>query len=228
MNEKLQKPNLWVKIKHGWNYFREEYIRFPLYIMSHPLKGFEIFKREKKAKTSVAISFIVVLVILNILSFQYAGFEVNDNEIRDLNSIAEITYIVAPVILFTVSNWAVTTLFDGKGKMGEIFLMISYSLFPLIWATGLGIILSNVLTGEELALYQLTLGLGTFLMGYMVFFGMISIHEYGLTKCILTIIFTLIAASIIIFICLLFFDLFQKMYGFLYTVYREITLRNLI
>jgi hypothetical protein len=57
---------------------------------------------------------------------------------------------------------------------------------------------------------------------------MISIHEYGLIKCILTILGTLLAASIIIFVLLLSYDLFQRMYGFLYTVYREITLRDLI
>ncbi len=226
MQEKLK--NFWLKTKSTLSYIKEEYIKFPLYLLSHPLKGFEIFKREKRAKTSVAITFIVILVILNILSFQYSGFEVNDNEIKDLNSIAEITYIVGVILLLTVSNWSVTTLFDGKGKMKEIFLMLSYSLFPLIWATGIGIILSNILTGEELAVYSLVLGLGSFLTGYMVFLGMISIHEYGLGKCVLTVIFTIIAAAIIIFILLLCFNLFQTIYGFFYTIYQEITLRNLI
>ena len=223
-----QPQTFWTKTKHFLAYVREEYIRFPLYILAHPLKGFEIFKREKKAKMAVGITFIVLIVILNILSFQYAGFEVNHNEIRDLNSIAEIIYIVAPVLLLTIANWSVTTLFDGKGKMKEIFLMFSYSLFPLLWATGAGIILSNVLTGEETALYFLVIGVGWFLTGYIAFFGMISIHEYTLTQNLLTIFFTIIASAIVLFIGLLFFDLFQRMYGFLHTIYREITLRNLI
>ncbi len=216
------------KLRHGWAIFIAEYIKFPVYIMLHPLKGFEQFKREKRGSMKVSIVFILTLVVLNILSFQYAGFEVNDNDLRDLNSIAEIIYIIAPVILITLSNWAVTTLADGKGKMKDIFMMISYSLFPLIWATGIGLLLSNFLTGDEIAFYTLTLSLGSFLMGYMVFFGMISIHEYGLIKCIITILGTLLAASIIIFVLLLSYDLFQRMYGFLYTVYREITLRDLI
>lgn len=216
------------KVKSSLIYIKKEYITFPLYLLSHPLKGFEIFKREKKAKTSVAVVFIVILVLLNILSFQYSGFEVNRNDIKDLNSIAEITYIVGVVILITVANWSVTTLFDGKGKMKDIFLMISYSLFPLILATGIGIILSNILTGEELGVYTLVLSIGGMLTGYMVFMGMISIHEYGLGKCILTILFTIVAAAIIIFVVLLAFNLFQTMYGFLYTIYQEITLRNLI
>lgn len=220
--------NFLAKIKKGWGVFVAEYIKFPTYILLHPLKGFEEFKRNKRASMKVSIVFIIVLVILNILSFQYSGFEVNDRDLRDLNSISEIIYIIAPIVLITLSNWAVTTLFDGKGKLKEIFMMISYSLFPLIWTTGLGLILSNFFTGDEIAFYNLILTLGTFLMGYMVFFGMISIHEYGLLRCIATILGTIIAAAIIIFVFLLGYDLFQRMYGFLYTLYREITLRNLI
>jgi len=218
---------LWKRFVPKWRYFVEEFIKFPAYMLSHPMKAYEQFKREKRAKLSVAITFIVVLVFLNILSFQFAGFEVNDNELKDLNSIAEILYILAPIILFTIANWSVTTLFDGKGKMKEIFLMVSYSLYPLIWATALGLILSNVLTGEELAFYDLVMGLGTFLMVYLIFTGMISIHEYGLGKCVITTIATILAAAIIIFILILFYDLFQKMYGFIYTIYQEITLRDL-
>lgn len=216
------------QVKNGWKKFVSEYIKFPAYIILHPLKGFDTFKRDKRARMSVSIVFIFVLVLLNILSFQYAGFEVNTHDIRDLNSVAEIIYIVGPVILVALSNWAVTTLADGKGKLKEIFMMISYSLYPLIWSTAIALILSNFLTGEDLTFYYIIKSIGTFLMGYMVFFGMISIHEYGLLRCILTILGTIVAAAIILFIILLGYDLFKRMYGFLYTIYREITLRDLI
>jgi hypothetical protein len=172
--------------------------------------------------------FVVLLILLNILWLQYAGFEVNDFEIKYLNSIAEITYIVGIVALLTVSNWSVTTLFDGKGKMKDIFLMICYSLYPMIWANIFGIVLSNILTGEEITIYYLIMSLGGLLTGYMVFMGLISIHEYGLGKCLVTILVTLLAASIIIFILLLSFNLFQTVYGFFYQIYQEITLRNII
>lgn len=227
MNEKV-KTSFMHKLKSSLIYFKEEFIKFPLYILSHPLKGFDIFKREKRAKTSVAITFVIALILLNILWIQYAGFEVNDFDIKDLNSISQVIYTVGIVGLLTVSNWSVTTLFDGKGKMKDIFLMICYSLYPTIWATGIGIILSRILTGEELAVYGLVMSLGTVLSAYMIFMGMISIHEYGLGKCLLTILFTLLAAAIIIFILLLSYNLFQTIYGFFYTIYQEITLRNLI
>lgn len=228
MNEVTSKKRLinMDKVKPVLRHIYEEYIKFPAYILAHPLKGFDMFKREKRARMSVAISFIIVLFILQIVEYAYTGFIVNPyDDIRFLRTFRELFYIIVPLGAITVANWSVTTLFDGKGKMKEIFMMLSYSLFPLIWAKIFAILFSNVIVVGEVGLYSLILVAGSFLLGYMVFFGLISIHEYGLVKCILSIVGTIIALLVLFFIVMLCFDLFQKIYGFIYTIYREITLR---
>ena len=219
---------VWTKIVQLLKFVREEMIRFPKYILIHPLKGWEEFKRYGKGKMSVAITFVVLAVIVNIMKFQYSGFIVNDISIRDMKSLAQVFYIVGAVGIITVANWSVTTLFDGKGNMKYIFMMICYCLFPYIVCNILGMILSNVLTTEEIAIYTLVVALGVAFMIFMFFFGIISIHEYGLAQCLLTILFTIVAALIILFVGILLFDLFQKVYGFLYQIYQEITLRDII
>ena len=216
------------KIVQFLKFIRDEVIKFPTYILIHPLKGFEEFKRYKRGKTSIGIAFVIITVILNIMKFQYSGFVVNDTNIRDLKSFAQIIYVVGAVIVVAVANWSVTTLFDGKGNFKYIFMMVCYCLYPYIWANLIGMILSNVLATEEVMIYRLILGIGWFLTGYLFFFGIISIHEYGLGQCLLTILFTLVAALIILFVGILVFDLFQKIYGFLYQIYQEITMRNLL
>ena len=206
----------------------DDCIKLPTYILCHPLKGFEEFKRYKKGKMSVALVFVIITILVNILSFQYNGFLVNKNNLKDLNSIEQIAYVAGAIIVVTVANWSVTTLFDGKGNMKEIFMMVCYCLYPLIWSTSIGILLSNILTEDEMAVYTLVNIIGVVLLIYMFFFGIISIHEYGLVQCLLTILFTVVAVFIVLFACLLFFDLFQRMYGFVYTLYREISLRELL
>lgn len=217
-----------LKLKQLGKFLVDDCLKFPAYILGHPLKGFEEFKRYKKGKISVSLFFMVLMILLNIMAFQYNGFIVNQNNIKDLNTIAQIAIIGGAVLVLTIANWSVTTLFDGKGNMKEIFMMICYCLYPLIWSTLLGMILSNVLSKDEMAIYYLVVGLGIALTCYMAFFGIISIHEYGLVQCLLTILATAIAAFIILFACLLFFDLFQRVYGFVYTIYREITIRELL
>ena len=229
MNDNVvkEKSNVWPKIKEFLKFFKEEFISYPLFIMFHPLKGFDYFKRENRARMDVAICFVVFLIFLRILEFQYSGFVINQVSVTELNSLSEIAMVLAPLIIITVSNWSITTLLDGKGKMKEIFMMLCYSLFPLVWAKFFGLFLSNVVSQQEAAIYNLVIGLGTFLMLYMAFFGFISIHEFGLLKCIGTLIATAVAVLIVCFVGILCFDLFQKMSGFIYTIYREISLRYL-
>ncbi|MGD9886599.1 MAG: Yip1 family protein [Bacilli bacterium] len=232
MNENnVMKPRTtkfdWQKVKHFLKFVYEEFIRFPTYILVHPLKGFDAFKRDKKAKMSVSLIFVALLIIMQILEFQYTGFVVNQLDLNDLNSFQEMASVIVPIIAVVVGNWSITTLFDGKGKMKEIFMMICYSLFPLIVSKIVGMLFSNIIVVEEAGFYGLIISLGSFLMGYMIFFGLISIHEYGLFKCLLSIVGTLLAVMVLFFIAMLGFDLFQKIIGFVYTLYREIALRYL-
>lgn len=235
-NTNIQNPSFWEKCKKAlgiaWKYivrflkyFKKEFISYPLYIMAHPIKGFDEFKRDKKGKIGVAITFMLFAVFLNIMSYQFTGFVISQVTVTNLNTIAEFAYVFAPVILITISNWSVTTLFDGKGKMKEIFTMLGYCMFPLVWANFVGLFLSNLVSQQEQALYSLVTILGIFLMCYMAFFGFVSINEYGVLKCVITLLATVVAMLIICFIAILFFDLFQKMAGFVYTIYREIALR---
>jgi hypothetical protein len=119
----------------------------------------------------------------------------------------------------------VTTLMDGKGKMKEIFMMLCYSYLPVIITGLITLFASHMVVEEEVQFLNLLNVMGYVMMCYMVFMGLVSIHEYGLFKTIATVFVTAVAAAIILFICLLIFDLSQQIYGFLYSLYYEITTR---
>lgn len=214
-------------ILKGFKIFVYEFITYPLYILSHPLKGFDAFKTERKGKLWVAVVFMAFLIFLNIIEYQYTGFIVSQVDVTQLHTMEEILSVMLIIIVITFANWSVTTLFDGKGKVKEIFSMLGYSLFPVCWTKLIGLVASNFVTQGEAALYLLLIGIGIFLMCYLGFFGFISIHEFGLIKCVATLVATAIAALVICFIAILTFDLFSKMTGFLYTLYKEISLRYL-
>ena len=40
--------------------------------------------------------------------------------------------VAAPFALWTISNWCLTTLFDGEGSYKDIFIATCYSLMPLV------------------------------------------------------------------------------------------------
>jgi hypothetical protein len=213
------------KISQFFKFLWNEGVKFPVYILFQPFKGFDEFKRYKRAKMSLAITYIVLYILLSIMDFHYSGFIVNQRDITDLNTIAEIGYVVVPLVVLVVANWSVTTLFDGKGTMKDIFLLTSYALFPMIVTKFFGIFVSNIIVAKEVGIYSLIMGIGAFGSAYFLFVGWMAIHEYGLVKCVLMAVFTLVAAIVILFAVALLFDLYRRIFSFVYTVYREISLR---
>jgi len=198
---------------------------FPFYILTHPFKGYEDFKFEKKGQMYVSVIYLVLMVLSAVLTATARGFLVRDPWDETFNLGRTALLIIAPIILFTVGNWSITTLFDGKGKLKEIFMVLMYGLIPYIWLSIPATLLSNFLVNDEVALYYSLLTVGTVLAAYMVFMGLLVTHEFGLLKTILTLLATLVAIAVIIFIGVLILTIFQQLYVFLKAIYEELTLR---
>ncbi len=202
-----------------------DFIKFPKYVLLHPFDGFEEFKRYKKGKLSVAIVFIVLFAFFRIFQFQYEGFIINENNPLMLNSLQEIFAVILLIVLFTVGNWSVTTLMEGKGTYKEILMVTGYALFPIVIIGFPSVILSNLLTLEEIAFYELLMAMAFVSTGWMLFMGILNIHAYGLGKTLLAFIATVVSMLVMMFLGLLFFDLIQQFISFVVAIYEEISLR---
>lgn len=203
----------------------ESLIKFPNYILFHPFDGYEELKRYKKGKLWVAFTFIALFLILRVLQFQYNGFIINDRNIQDLNSLLEIFSVGLIIVLFVVGNWSVTTLMEGKGNWREIILVVGYSLFPVIIIGYPGILLSNLVGLNEVGLYSLIIGISWFAAGWMLFMGILNVHEYGLFKTIAALLLTIVSMLVMVFVGILFFDLIQQFITFIRMIWQEINLR---
>ncbi|MCF7930603.1 MAG: YIP1 family protein [Acholeplasmataceae bacterium] len=209
------------KLKRIWN----DYFLFPKYLVFHPFDGFDEFKRYKKGKMSVALVFILLFAFFRIFSYQNLGFLINENNPLLLNSLQEIFSVFLLILLFTVANWSVTTLMTGKGNFKEIVMVTGYALFPIIIIGFPSVILSNFLTLEEMAFYHLLMYVAYISTGWMLFMGILNIHQYGLGKTILAFIVTVVSMSVMMFFGLLFFDLIQQFISFIASIYEELNLR---
>lgn len=218
------RENLKVKIKT----FFEDCFKIPFGLIVYPIRGYEEFKYENKSKGYVAIFYLVMMIIAQIIAFNGDGFLVNQNNPRDFNLLLTIALIVFPVAIFVFANWATTALMDGKGNMTEIFRVITYAFFPYVWLSLLASLISNFITVDEIIFYTALHSVGIGLLGYMLFFGLLGIHEYGLFKTILMFVFTVVAIAVILFIILLFFSLIQQVYAFFKSLYDEFAMRFLV
>lgn len=213
------------KVKAKVDIFVNDVIKFPVYIITHPIQGYNDFKVEKKGKMYAAISILIAYILVQILAYNYTGPVINTNNPMKFNSLQIVILGVIPVILIAVANWSITSLFDGKGKMKEIFMMICYSYFPLVVCGLLKMILSNFVTTDEVLFLTIIDIVGLFGTGYMLFMGLVVIHEYGIFKTIISVLGTVLAILIILFLALLIFDLANQVISFFTSIYKEIMTR---
>jgi len=118
-----------------------------------------------------------------------------------------------------------TTLFDGKGRFKDIYMAMCYALVPYILIQLPMILVSNVLTFEEGSLYTVMLSVSVVWCVFLVFVGLMEVHDYGPGKTMVFLVVTVVGACIIIFLILVFFSLLSDALGYFVSLYREIVFR---
>lgn len=201
-------------------------IAFVFYVIFHPFDGFWELKYEGKARMSIAMAILVLVVAVMALQAQFAGFVVNHNNPLWLNSLDQVQYVLLPFFLWCVANWSLTTLMDGEGKFKEIVLAAAYALTPILLIYVPTTIWSNFMTVEESAFYYLLNSIAIVWFLFLFFVGTMTIHQYSVVKTVVTIFLTILAMGFIIFLAMLFFSLMQQIYSFVHTIYTEFVYRT--
>lgn len=199
----------------------QDLIKYPMYLLSHPGSGYQEFS----GKIYVAVVYIVLMMLAVIYKTFGVGFLINPNVDNNANVLVVASTVLLPTIVGAIANWCITALFDGKGTMKNIFMVIGYSFFPFVWLSIIATFASNFVVENEISYVTFIYVLAAVLTGYLLFFGLMGIHEYGLFKNIIMVIFTIVAIGVILFLCLLFLSFIEQILGWFKAVISEIKLR---
>ncbi|MCC8107382.1 MAG: YIP1 family protein [Clostridiales bacterium] len=206
--------------------FSKEKWQYAFYTVSHPMDAY--YEIRHRGRGSVPIA--VVLVILFSFSFSanrlLASFVVNDTDPRSVNSLTELGAVLLLYLLFCVSNWSITCLMEGEGRMKDIAIAIGYGMTPMIFCFNLATIVSRFVADGEQAFYWMILAIGVAYGLIMILMGIMTVQNFTLGKTLLTIVLTFLAMLIIIFLILLVADLINQVYSFLYSIYQEMIFRT--
>jgi sugar lactone lactonase YvrE len=209
---------------HGKRTLKEE-LCFSYYTMFHPFDGYYELKRDHHGGMRGALV-IFGLAIFNYLFREFAsGYMVTGTVWKRISLYDALMTVGFVIILWTVANWALTTLMDGKGKMRDIFIATCYSLMPMILLGIPATILSNYATSSELQFIYFLNNLGLYWTVFLIFFGILTTNEYSLSKNILTTLLSLIGMGFIAFIGILFINVLNEMWEFGRTIISEIIYR---
>ncbi len=207
---------------------KEKYIdslKFALYCMTHPLDGFWDLTHEKRGTYAAANTILAAALVLRIMKLKYTSFLFLQVYWEDLNIFLYLASIIFPLSLWVVGNWALTTLFDGKGKLGQVYMATCYAFTPYVIIQFPLMIFSNFVTVQEGQFYSVVSALSLVYAALLVIAAMGQIHEYSAGKNILFTVATLFAMLVMIFILMIFFSMISQGVAYFISIAKELMFR---
>lgn len=199
--------------------------KYVFYVLFHPFDGFYDLKFHRQRNYAIPAAIMLICGLIGILSYQYTGFILNHYPLFEMNSFTLFLTTLFPYLLFLISNWSITTLFEGNGTMGDILVVMSYALVPKLIFDLTGMIMSNMIIREETALLNAFEAIGTVWFIFLLFCGLCVIHEYKPLTNVVTLFVSFCSAMVIVFLAMLYFTVLGKVIGFISTVFIELTKR---
>lgn len=200
-------------------------LKFALYCITHPLDGFWDLTHEKRGTYAAANTILALTLIVRLMKLRFTSFIFLTVYWEELNLVLYMASIVFPLMLFVVGNWALTTLFDGKGRLGQVYMTCCYCLTPYPLMQFPLMIFSNFVTVDEAEFYSVLSVLSLVWCAMLFIAAMGQIHEYSAGKNILFMVASLFAMLVIIFILMIFFSMISQGVAYFISLGRELLFR---
>lgn len=201
-------------------------VLYPFYVLSHPLDGFYEIRHRGKGSVVVALVILILYSISYTVNKQFAGFYVNGYNPSGINSVLDLQSITIFFFLFCIANWSITCLMEGEGRLKDIVTVVGYSMLPMVLTLVPVTLLSRFIADKEEAFYYLIVNGAMLYFVILLLVGIMTIHNFTLGKTCITLLLTLLAMLMIIFLCLLIYTLIDQMKMFVNSIYTELLFRT--
>jgi len=199
--------------------------RYPFYIMLHPVQGYEEMGWTRKGSVVVSLIIVAAWFFASVAQEQWTAFVFNPSRADQLNVWLIMTRTGGLFVLWVTANWALCTLLDGKGKAKDIWIYSAYALMPFIMITVLVTIASHFIARDEGVFLEYAMMIAYGWTVVLLLIAMSVVHEYSLKKTIVSSVLSVVGIGLILFLFVLIFGVFQQLYAFAGTLYREILFR---
>lgn len=213
-----------LKKKETWSKYKKS-LKFALYCTTHPMDGYWDITHEKRGTYAAANTILIATLVTRVLQLQFTSFIFNKVYWEELNIFLYLASILFPLALWVVGNWALTTLFDGKGRLGQVYMATCYALTPYVLIQIPLIIFSNGVTIDEAEFYTTLSTISLIWCAGLIVIAMAQIHEYSMSKNILFTVASIFAMLVMIFILMLFFSMITQGISYFISLGKEYLFR---
>ena len=200
-------------------------LKYAKYVLFHPFDGFWDLTHEKRGSFAAATTFLVLFLLTDIAQLLFTNFQFTNAPLQYVNIFEQAASLLLPFLILCLANWSMTTLFDGKGRFIDIYIAMCYALVPYTLIQLPLVFVSNVIAFDEAAFYTVLMGASTAWCLFLVFVGLMQVHDYSPGKTLIFVVVTVVGALIIIFLLLVFFSLLGDAASYFISLYREIAFR---
>lgn len=211
--------------RKAWRQRYAQSLRYALHVITHPFDGFWDLTHEHRGTLAAANTFLILFLLTRVVKLLCTSFQFISTPVQHINVFEEMGSLLLPFLILCLANWAMTTLFDGKGRFIDIYIAMCYALVPYVLIQLPMVLVSNMLTFEEGSFYSVLLGFSVIWCVFLVFVGLMEVHDYGPGKTLVFLIVTVVGACVILFLILVFFSLLSDAIGYFVSLYREIVYR---
>lgn len=200
--------------------------KYANYIMLHPFDGFWDLKHERKGNVRTATVIAIMFFVLYALNIQFGGYITTSVTPGEERVVYKVMMLFLPLMFYIIANWCFTTLMDGKGTLKDIYIATCYALKPYVIFSLPLLVVSNIVTADELAFYTFFKTVLIVWVIFLLFAGLMMTHDYTPGKTVITVILILVGICLIVFVILLVISIVQNVSQFAYNTYKEISFRS--
>ena len=208
----------------GWKRYKAS-LKYGFYVIFHPFDGFWDLVHEQRGSLMAAHTWLFLFLLTYVLRLMLTNFQFITAPIQYINVYEQCGSLLFPFLVLCLSNWALSTLFDGKGRFQDIYMAMCYALVPYVIIQLPLILVSNMISFDEAAYYQVLGSASIIWCVFLVFVGLMQVHDYTPGKTLIFLFFTIFGALVILFLILVFFSLLSDAVGFFVSLYREVAFR---
>lgn len=211
--------------RYRWRNLDKTKLLVPLRFFAHPIDLFNDIKYEKRGSLGVANLLLALYFLEEIINYFAVAYLFSNNEAQSFSVWPILLRTVVLVLLWCITNWAMSTLQDGKGTFKEIYLAACYALTPLVLFSVPLNLITNMMTLSESMFYSAISSALTLWSLILVFLGTMVVHQFTVRKTIGSVLLSLGMIVIIAFLVLLGFSISQQMTTFVETIITELLRR---
>jgi len=212
--ERVKKDNIW-----------KEDFRLIFKVIKHPIDTFYDIRRENKGHMVTAFVLYVVEFAIFLAYFLGSGFILIGNSAQDASVLFLTCMFWAPIMLFVVSNFLVCEVGEGKARFRDVFISTAYVLAPFVVLMPFMILISHIITGNELALLELAM-IGMLIWVVVnLLIATKEIHVFEMGEAIKHLLITAFLMAVIVLALSLIYLLCEEMIDMVISVIKEVYYR---